>query len=70
MPTLMAAMERLIRDFTDSSGRVHVTFDIVTLTGWAPDASQPKPLRPGSATKRLADALGAEEIETDDKAGR
>ncbi|MEQ9327296.1 MAG: methyltransferase domain-containing protein [Rhodospirillales bacterium] len=68
--TLMAAMERLIRDFTDSSGRVHVTFDIVTLTGWTPDASQPKPLRPGSATKRLADALGTDEIETDDKAGQ
>lgn len=68
--TLMAAMERLLRDFTDSSGRIHVTFDILTLTGWAPDASQQKPLRPGSATRRLADALGTDEIETDDKAGR
>lgn len=39
-------------------GRVRATFDVVFLTGWAPDASQPKPLRPGSAAARLADALG------------
>ena len=40
-------------------GRVRATFEIVTLTGWAPHESQQKPLRPGSATSRLADALGA-----------
>ncbi|MCB2112798.1 MAG: methyltransferase domain-containing protein [Parvularculaceae bacterium] len=34
-----------------------VTFDIVTLTGWAPDESQPKPLKPGSATHSLAAAV-------------
>ena len=39
-------------------GRVKATFEIVTLTGWAPDESQPKPLKPGSATARLADVLG------------
>ena len=38
-------------------GRIRVGFDLVFLTGWAPDASQPQPLRPGSATARLADAL-------------
>jgi SAM-dependent methyltransferase len=42
-------------------GRVGATFEIVTLTGWAPDESQPKPLRPGSASHRLADALGTDE---------
>jgi SAM-dependent methyltransferase len=42
-------------------GRVSANFDVVTLTGWAPDDSQPKPLRPGSATHRLAEALGTEE---------
>ncbi len=42
-------------------GRIKATFDIVLLTGWAPDDSQPKPLRPGSASHRLADALGAVE---------
>jgi SAM-dependent methyltransferase len=49
-------------------GRIVATFEIVTLTGWAPDPSQPKPLRPGSATTRLADALGvAERTEKRDK---
>ena len=40
------------------------------LSGWAPHESQQKPLRPGSATHRLADALGAREISTGEKAGR
>jgi len=44
-----------------ADGRVLATFEIVTLTGWAPDPSQPKPLRPGSATTRLADPLGVPE---------
>ncbi|WP_368185528.1 methyltransferase domain-containing protein [Aestuariibius sp. HNIBRBA575] len=42
-------------------GRIPATFEIVTLTGWAPDDSQPKPLRPGSASQRLADALSTQE---------
>ncbi|WP_410217238.1 SAM-dependent methyltransferase [Paracoccus sp. (in: a-proteobacteria)] len=41
----------------DDPSRVAVTFDLVFLTGWAPSDSQPKPLRPGSAQKSLADAL-------------
>lgn len=44
--------------FTRPDGRVTAHFEIVTLTGWAPHASQPLPLRPGSARARLADALG------------
>lgn len=47
--------------FALPEGRVRATFEIITLTGWAPDASQPKPLRPGSAAQRLADALGTSE---------
>ena len=43
--------------FTDPDGRLRATFDILWLSGWAPHESQPKPLKPGSATKRLADAL-------------
>ncbi len=39
-------------------GRVPATFEIVTLTAWTPDESQPKPLRPGSADVSLADVLG------------
>lgn len=42
-------------------GRVTATFEIVTLTAWVPHESQQKPLRPGSATARLADALGTTE---------
>ena len=38
-------------------GGVLATFEFVTLTGWAPSPTQQKPLRPGSATTRLADAL-------------
>jgi NADH dehydrogenase [ubiquinone] 1 alpha subcomplex assembly factor 5 len=51
-----------------TDGRVVATFEILYLTGWAPDASQPKPLKPGSATRRLADALGAVEFSAGDPA--
>ncbi|MBT3809969.1 MAG: hypothetical protein HOF99_10755, partial [Rhodospirillaceae bacterium] len=44
------------------------TFELFFLTGWAPDASQPKPLRPGSADSRLADALETFEQATGDAA--
>jgi SAM-dependent methyltransferase len=47
--------------FADDGGRVRATFDVIFLTGWAPADSQPRPLRPGTATARLADALGAVE---------
>ncbi len=47
--------------FAGPDGRVIATFEIVTLTGWAPHASQPQPLKPGSAKMRLADALGTVE---------
>lgn len=43
--------------FGTADGRIPATFDIVTLTGWAPAPDQPKPLRPGSATHRLGDVL-------------
>jgi SAM-dependent methyltransferase len=43
--------------FADTDGRLRATFDLVWLAGWAPHESQPKPLEPGSATTRLADAL-------------
>ncbi|MGB3554592.1 MAG: methyltransferase domain-containing protein [Jannaschia sp.] len=38
------------------------TYQIVFLTGWAPSDDQPKALRPGSAQRRLADALGVAEL--------
>lgn len=40
------------------TGRCPVTFEILTVSAWAPDASQQKPLPRGSAQMRLADALG------------
>jgi hypothetical protein len=43
--------------FADPDGRVRATFDLVWLSAWAPHESQQKPLKPGSATTRLADAL-------------
>jgi len=43
----------------EADGRIPATFQIVWLSGWAPHASQQKPLRPGSATARLADALAS-----------
>lgn len=48
--------------FSDETGRIIATFELVFLTGWAPHESQQKPLRPGSATTRLADALKTDEI--------
>lgn len=54
------------REFADRDGRVRASFDLIVLTGWAPDASQPQPLRPGSATARLADAIRARETPIED----
>ena len=45
----------------DADGRFPATFEVLWLTGWSPHESQPKPLKPGSATTRLADALGTRE---------
>jgi SAM-dependent methyltransferase len=56
--------------FADPDGRVRATFDVISLSGWAPHDSQQRPLRPGSATARLAEALGTVEQSTGDKAGR
>jgi SAM-dependent methyltransferase len=54
--------------FGQADGRVPATFQVITLTAWAPHPCQPKALAPGSARSRLADALDAEEIPTGDKA--
>lgn len=49
-------------NFRNAENRVDATFEIITLTGWAPADSQPQPLRPGSAKTRLADALNTNEL--------
>lgn len=54
----------------DAEGRVPASFEIAFLHGWAPSPDQPQPLRPGSATARLADALGVSERSAGEKAGR
>jgi SAM-dependent methyltransferase len=43
--------------FSEENGKITATFDVIFLIGWAPHESQQKPLRPGSAKTRLADAL-------------
>ena len=64
---LARALEIYRAQYSDSRGRVMATFQIVTMTGWAPHASQQKAMRPGSAKTRLADALNATEESLDDK---
>src|SRR5690606_24280109 len=53
--------DRFAAPDSDEPSRLKATFEIVTATGWAPAPGQPRPLRPGSATHRLADALGVKE---------
>jgi len=68
-PVLARALEIYAERFADPDGRIRATFDIITLTGWAPHPDQQKPLKPGSAKMRLADALGVKEQPAGDKAG-
>jgi len=59
---VVARMAQLYAErYADADGRIPATFEIVTLSGWAPHPDQQKPLRPGSAKARLADALGVKE---------
>jgi len=61
--TLFQALSDIYaKNFSTPDGRIKATFDITTLTGWAPDASQQQPLRPGSAKQSLANALNTAEI--------
>ena len=56
--------------FSDPDGRLRATFDVLWISGWAPHESQQKPLKPGSAKTRLADALGVKEKSAGEKPGR
>jgi SAM-dependent methyltransferase len=67
--TLLRMAEIYAKRFADSDGKIRATFEIVWLSGWVPHESQQKPLRPGSAQSRLADALGTREIGTGEKPG-
>ena len=61
-PLLGRACEIYLERYAEADGRIPATFEILTITGWAPHASQQQPLKPGSAKMRLADALGTVEI--------
>jgi SAM-dependent methyltransferase len=67
--TLLRMAEIYAGRYADADGRIRATFEVVWLSGWAPHESQQKPLRPGSAQARLADALGVRERSTGEKAG-
>jgi NADH dehydrogenase [ubiquinone] 1 alpha subcomplex assembly factor 5 len=65
--TLLRAVALYGDRFGQADGRIPASFEIVTLTAWAPHESQPQPLRPGSAKTRLADALGSTERSAGEK---
>lgn len=66
--TLLRAAELYRELYGDGEGRLPATFQVLTLTAWAPHESQPIPLAPGSARARLAAALGADEHSAGEKA--
>lgn len=59
--TLLRAAALYAERFADPDGRLRASFEILWLSGWAPHASQQKPLKPGTAQTRLAEALGTTE---------
>jgi SAM-dependent methyltransferase len=67
-PTLERAEQIYRERHGTPDGRVRASFEIVYLSGWAPDPSQQQPLKPGGAARRLADALGTTERSAGDKA--
>ena len=65
-----AVLAASLAHLMDEDGKFPATFEIVFLTGWSPHESQPRPLAPGSAKARLADALGVVERPAGEKADR
>jgi SAM-dependent methyltransferase len=53
----LRAAEIYQQRFAQSDGRIPATFSFIWMSGWAPDASQQKPAKRGSATVSLASAL-------------
>ena len=51
------AAEIYAERFADPDGRIRATFAFIWMSGWAPHASQQKPLKPGSATVSLTEIL-------------
>lgn len=65
----LAAAERYQALYADADSRIPATFQVLYFTGWAPAETQQKPLRPGSAATRLADALDTTETPAGEKTG-
>ncbi|WP_200941245.1 MULTISPECIES: methyltransferase domain-containing protein [unclassified Methylobacterium] len=63
--TLLRAAALYAERFADPDGRLRASFEILWLSGWAPHESQQKPLKPGTAQTRLAEALGTTERKTE-----
>ena len=59
--TLAALLAHYAASHADEDGKLRARFETLYLTGWAPHEGQQKPLAPGSARSRLADALGTSE---------
>jgi SAM-dependent methyltransferase len=55
--TLLRMAQIYAERFADPDSRVRATFDVIWLSGWSPHESQPKPLKPGSATASLEAAV-------------
>lgn len=53
----LRAAELYAARYADPDGRIRATFSVLWMSGWAPHASQQKPLRPGSARVSLKDVL-------------
>lgn len=66
---LLEAARLYQEKFADKEGRVPATFQVIYTIGWAPHASQQKPLQPGSAKNRLAEALKVVEVSAGEKVG-
>lgn len=61
-PTAFSMLER--------ESPIVLPLPMLMLTGWAPHGGQSRPAHPGSATARLAEALGTQEQSAGEKAGR
>lgn len=63
--TLMRAMDIYREQFGNPDGTYPATFEVITLTAWKPDPSQPQPLKPGSGKINLASVLGTNDQDSD-----
>ena len=53
----MRAAQIYQQRFSTDEGQIKASIELITLTGWAPDKSQPRPLARGSATTSFTDAF-------------